>query len=445
MKQRLKNTQKGITLVALVITIIVLLILAMVSIKIAIDGGLIQKAKTATDTHTIGAEKEAIQLGYNTYQMDLAKKGSATLSVKGSSSITPTSDGGWNIAFKVNNYHLDKNGNITEGNGQDTNVPTGDLEYLKKELEGNAIVDIASISGSEWNIQTIEFNNQNIKFLYRESYFKYYIVYNCSMYTITASSDSEDGKSYNSTHIINVEYVNSYTIKGKEGQKVEYSYDGTDANKKEWTVLYDNGDTLEIISPEAIGTLKLGAEDKEAQGSNTWEKTVYSYNHAIERINNYTASLVTNPNKISVRSVGSNPSNPNYRNTTKYTSETIENWNCVIDGKYNSSTDKYEGGTPVTVNGIGEIGEKNYEQDLARMAALGVAVVTGDTYCLASRYYVVGYNYVDFGVNTVNSDGSSNNYYLFSACSDGSTYVHSYEYAVRPVVKVNASSVQVKN
>ena len=69
-----KNTQNGITLVALVITIIVLLILAMVSIKIAIDGGLIQKAKDATDTHTIGAEKEAIAIGYAAYQMDLAKK-----------------------------------------------------------------------------------------------------------------------------------------------------------------------------------------------------------------------------------------------------------------------------------------------------------------------------------------------------------------------------------
>ena len=69
-----RNTQRGITLVALIITIIVLLILAMVSIKIAIDGGLITKAKDAKDTHTIGAEKEAIQLGYASYQIDLAKK-----------------------------------------------------------------------------------------------------------------------------------------------------------------------------------------------------------------------------------------------------------------------------------------------------------------------------------------------------------------------------------
>ena len=66
--------QKGITLVALVITIIVLLILAMVSIKIVMDGGLITRASKATDTHTIEAEKEAIAIGYAAYQMDLAKK-----------------------------------------------------------------------------------------------------------------------------------------------------------------------------------------------------------------------------------------------------------------------------------------------------------------------------------------------------------------------------------
>ena len=435
-----KNTQNGITLVALVITIIVLLILAMVSIKIAIDGGLIQKAKDATDTHTIGAEKEAIAIGYAAYQMDLAKNGSAPLNVAGSSSITPTADGGWDIAFKVNNYHLDDNGNITEKNA---NVPTEDMKYLKKELEGKAIVDIASITGSEWNIQTIEFNNQNIKFLCRESTDKYYIVYNYSMYTITTSDDEENGKEYNSTHIINVEYVNSYTPKGKEGQKIEYSYDGTEANKKEWTIIYDYGDSVEIISPEAIGKLKLGKEDAEAQGSNDWEKAVYSYNHAIERLNNYAASLITNPNKISVRSVGSNPSNPNYRNTTKYTSETIKNWNCVIYGKYNSSTGKYEEVTPVKVNEIAEAGEKSCEQDLVRMGVLEVTS-TGKNYWLASRCVDIIYDYAYFSIDMVITNGNFGKGFdgnsLLQAYSRGDAYTNSYEYAVRPVVKISLNS-----
>ena len=61
MKEKFKNN-KGITLVALVITIIVLLILAMVSIKIAIDGGLIGKSNEAVTIHEEAKTKESVQL-----------------------------------------------------------------------------------------------------------------------------------------------------------------------------------------------------------------------------------------------------------------------------------------------------------------------------------------------------------------------------------------------
>ena len=114
MKQKLKNTQNGITLIALVITIIVLLILAMVSIKIVVDGGLITKASKATDTHTIGAEKEAIGLGYSEYQMALANKENVTRpTIKGAEEVTPKGEG-WNVKFtKTNNeYQLSKDGSV---------------------------------------------------------------------------------------------------------------------------------------------------------------------------------------------------------------------------------------------------------------------------------------------------------------------------------------------
>ena len=52
------KAQKGITLVALVITIIVLLILAMVSISIVYNQGLIQKSKEAVETHNEKAKEE---------------------------------------------------------------------------------------------------------------------------------------------------------------------------------------------------------------------------------------------------------------------------------------------------------------------------------------------------------------------------------------------------
>lgn len=62
MKEKFKRN-KGITLIALIITIIVLLILAMVSIKLVLDGGIITHAQNATKSYTIEEEKELIALG----------------------------------------------------------------------------------------------------------------------------------------------------------------------------------------------------------------------------------------------------------------------------------------------------------------------------------------------------------------------------------------------
>ena len=59
------------------------------------------------------------------------------MTVKGSSSITKTANEGWDIAFKVNSYHLDKNGNITKGNGSTTTVgwkDNGDDTFTKGDV-----------------------------------------------------------------------------------------------------------------------------------------------------------------------------------------------------------------------------------------------------------------------------------------------------------------------
>ena len=58
----MKNDQKGITLVALIITIIVMLILVAVTISIALQGGLFDKARTASKETRIAQVNEAIAL-----------------------------------------------------------------------------------------------------------------------------------------------------------------------------------------------------------------------------------------------------------------------------------------------------------------------------------------------------------------------------------------------
>ena len=54
--------EKGITLVALIITIIVMLILVAVTISIAVNGGLFENAKTARDETIRAQAKEAVTL-----------------------------------------------------------------------------------------------------------------------------------------------------------------------------------------------------------------------------------------------------------------------------------------------------------------------------------------------------------------------------------------------
>ena len=439
-----RNTQRGITLVALVITIIVLLILAMVSIKIAIDGGLITKVKDATDTHTIGAEKEAIAIGYSEYQIDLAKNHKpASLTVK---DATPeqTSDG-WKVTFSEttgNVYTINSKGEITGPTKEEKTEDDIEMEKyaLGDDLKGQAIKNVMSDTN---NVVFKQLNGKDVTFLNFAPYVTggetidaaFYLKYNNKVYRVQTGFNNDDLLANTTKRVTKV-----YDIP-ENVETIKYSYDGTKDNEKDWVVLYkdETAKTAEILSPETIGTLKLGREDAEAQGSNNWEKAVYSYNHAIERLNNYASSLVTNTNKISVRSVGSNSTNPNYRNTTKYTSKTIKNWNCAIDGKYNSSTGKFEGGTPVTVNGIGEVGENNCEQDLVRMSALGVAS-TGNEYWLASRYVGADSDRVNFSVGTLNSDGGFNGRDLFYADSGDHADSKGYEKAVRPVVKISLNS-----
>ena len=61
--------EKGITLVALIITIIVLLILAMVSINLVMNGGIIGKSKNAVDKYSEEEIGEQLKLVYSEYQM----------------------------------------------------------------------------------------------------------------------------------------------------------------------------------------------------------------------------------------------------------------------------------------------------------------------------------------------------------------------------------------
>ena len=66
--------QKGITLVALIITIVILLILAVTTIAAIQKNDIIKYTKDANNEHIMGQEKEQIQLAYDSYKISLFNK-----------------------------------------------------------------------------------------------------------------------------------------------------------------------------------------------------------------------------------------------------------------------------------------------------------------------------------------------------------------------------------
>lgn len=122
----MNKKEKGITLIALIITIIVLLVLAASTIGILTNQGILSRVSSARDTQVIEQEKEAIKLGYNEYQIAKHEKAAENPELKVENADVKGSEakGGWTITFTNttgNVYTLDENGNIdlVENNSED--------------------------------------------------------------------------------------------------------------------------------------------------------------------------------------------------------------------------------------------------------------------------------------------------------------------------------------
>lgn len=120
--------EKGITLIALVITIIVLLILAGVTIAtLTGENGILTKATQARDNTIIAQEKEQVQTAYAAAMMDAYDQEDKTitqamlqqemnnLTGENATEVTDNGDGSFNVHFKdtENNYRVDNEG-VTE-------------------------------------------------------------------------------------------------------------------------------------------------------------------------------------------------------------------------------------------------------------------------------------------------------------------------------------------
>ena len=128
MKVNLKS-KRGITLVALIITIIVLLILAIVSIRLVMNGGIIDKSKNAVDRYSDAEIQEQLKLGYQEYQMAKYTEEGYTLQ---------------NALAKTGLDIASVEGNDSTGYEVKVNTKDGEKAYI---IQANGTVGVAS---TEW-------------------------------------------------------------------------------------------------------------------------------------------------------------------------------------------------------------------------------------------------------------------------------------------------------
>ena len=135
--KEIKKSSKGITLIALVITIIVLLILAGVSIAMLTgDNGILTQAKEAKEANIAGTEKEQIQLAMQSLKMKKQADNVSTqltpaelqkqLEDDGAKNVTVEAGENGSLVVKYadskNEYTVNQNGEIGE-NGQTPGGP----------------------------------------------------------------------------------------------------------------------------------------------------------------------------------------------------------------------------------------------------------------------------------------------------------------------------------
>ena len=138
MKDLKNGRQKGITLIALVVTIVVLIILATVSILAVFgDNGIIARAQTAKDTHEVGKADETNTLDdYASYIGNyLDGKGGGS----GGESDTPTNPTAGTTVAKPGTWTSSQVTPIADGNGGTVPLPNG-FYYVGGDISTGLVI-----------------------------------------------------------------------------------------------------------------------------------------------------------------------------------------------------------------------------------------------------------------------------------------------------------------
>ncbi len=457
---------RGITLIALIITIIVMIILVGVTVSVALNGGLFDIAKQAAEETQYQADYEILQVAVvaamaseeGITQESLQENLPSDWTVTGTGPFTVKSPSGNVFTVRADGSIISQTGEGTEdetefddlavlrryflgesGEGKNLN----DIEEELWDEETGKFIDDPNTSADESNI--IIPDSEKYAPLYdlieelmedlSDFYYAAFVEYNDGLYAL--------GFDYDLETIKDVELL--YKKTGREGEKYLLDIDG-DGTEEECTILYDYGEGqgIEVIAPSVVGdTLSLGYKssainwedssiiekadlDDDNSLTNT-EKAIYSYNYAVEILNDFCKEQVTNGDipKDNIRSVGTNPDDPYNDETSFYTAEYVQ--------------DSY--------NNVVKVADMNCYQDILRICYYDLNI--GESYWLASRHFQesVSGAQLNFGIRRVYYSSYGYHATSFTALlairySSGTANAITdtsdiNNYSVRPVIKID--------
>lgn len=482
------SNKRGITLIALIITIIVMIILVAVTVNVALNGGLFEKAKNASEQTQVETNKEAL------YSAVVAAMGT-----DGKINYTELNAEATSLGFTVkSNGVYEKDGykytvdNITGlitatkiGNQTPSNLTELEKYILGPNGQGITILSFSDETAGFWPGEfgaPFGHNSENEEFITdaatsiktvggigdTEEDLILYISYNNDVYKfrIYVTGETEETMAYVTDANYGVQKLTipaSATNVGKRatinGEKYVVLYDAGEqvngqtlsnvqlvsvdvlAPKDVYLGCNDNNTSIDWTSQSVITAANIFNDTEEGQNVlSDVEKSIYSYNKAIETLNTRCLTEVGANNDIEdVRCVGSNPVVKDDETSTKYSSN-------VLSGLPSSSS-TYSAGA---FQGKGKGTDQNYLADYERMMALGINVA-GNTdpnngnrpyyYWLASRYVYEDSDSVYFRMRYVNNYGRLDYDGLWNVDSDDAYGSGDSRCGVRPVVSLSSSAL----
>lgn len=408
---------KGITLVALVVTIIVLLILAGLSISLIMqNNGIVSRAKNSKEMAEISQEKEAVQFAAqtcivaNTDTLKIESNDQLQSELnnylgEGKATSYSNGDGSYTIEFTSGRtYTLESNNDITIGN---YNKDEG-TSIVEEKITTSKEIHIYTVGDLKWLANQVNTQNKN---------FEGYKIYLENNLDLGARPDSKgnwestdnDSKKWtpigNMTTMLKAEFKgNSHKIKGI------YINDSTLSNLGLFGVVANNVENLSIKNSYICGNLCVGAIAGNAYCAE---------NNTIQILNCSNEGTEVTGNAI----VGGLIGTSNFTELSTLMSGGVKNTinfkNCTNSGKVLAKGNVYE---------YTQDSNQCYEGMAYCGGMIGFTYNTSICDCINLGEINGMYNYISGIVGYIYNNGNINN------CKNSGTINQAYSYAVGGII-----------